>query len=49
MGLQGLTGQGLASQRFGFEGERDLGEECLDGGGPVLDGGEGCLMPGPPR
>jgi hypothetical protein len=38
MALQRLAGQGLALQRFGSGGGPGLGEECLDGGGPVLNG-----------
>jgi hypothetical protein len=38
MALQRLTGQNLALWRFRFGGGPGLGEECLDGGGPTLNG-----------
>src|SRR5215472_2350658 len=42
MSARGLTGQCLALQRFGFEGERGLREDCLDGAGRCWMAGR-CL------
>ena len=46
MALQRLAGQGLAFWRFGFGGRARSERECLDGSGPVLDGGRAASCQG---